>query len=225
MDSLQKRALDVVGALAGLLILAPLFALIAVAVRADSPGPVLFRHRRIGRNRKPFWMLKFRTMVRDALYLGPEVTTANDPRVTRLGRLLRRTKLDELPQLVNVLLGQMSLVGPRPQSYSFLPFYKEEDLDVILSVRPGITGPTQLWLRHEEEILGMHDDPLTFYTGELLPRKIESDRRYATGRSMAADAGIVARTLKAVVSLRPADLPERVAEVSVPAVRSLEKVG
>lgn len=197
-----KRLGDIVGAAVGLVLCLPLFALIALAIRLDSPGPVLFRHRRIGRNRRPFRVLKFRTMVNEAETLGPEVTIASDARITRVGAFLRRTKIDELPQLWNVLVGDMSLVGPRPQSFSFLPYYGEDDLDVILSVRPGVTGPTQLWLRHEEEILAKQADPIQFYIVTLLPQKIASDRQYVQGWSLASDLRILVRTAAALLKIR-----------------------
>lgn len=198
-----KRVGDILGAVVGLAVCLPLFLLIALAIRLDSPGPVLFRHRRMGRGRRPFHVLKFRTMVDEAEMIGPEVTIATDRRITRVGAFLRRTKLDELPQLWNVLLGEMSLVGPRPQSFSFLPYYSDEDLGVILSVRPGITGPTQLWLRNEEEILARQDDPIRFYVVTLLPEKIASDRRYVQTWSLQTDLRILVLTMCALLRIRP----------------------
>lgn len=197
-----KRFGDILGALVGLTLCLPLFLLIALAIRLDSPGPILFRHRRMGRNRKPFKVLKFRTMVDEAEILGPEVTIATDGRITRVGAFLRRTKLDELPQLWNVLVGEMSLVGPRPQSFSFLPYYSDEDLDLILSVLPGITGPTQLWLRNEEEILAKHDNPIDFYTLTLLPQKITSDRNYVKTWSLLGDCRILLLTVCTLLRIR-----------------------
>ncbi len=203
-DQSAKRVGDIAIAACGLLAAVPLFGLIAIAVRLDSPGPVFFRHRRAGRRGRPFHMLKFRTMVHQAIKIGPEVTVANDDRVTRVGRLLRKSKLDELPQLWNVLIGDMSLVGPRPQSYSYIPCYSETDLGQILSVRPGVTGPTQLWLRHEEELLAEQQDPIKFYTEQLLPLKIESDKAYVRNRNLIADVKCVVSTITAVARLRPA---------------------
>jgi lipopolysaccharide/colanic/teichoic acid biosynthesis glycosyltransferase len=197
-----KRAGDVVVSFAGLVLCAPLFAIAAAAIKLDSRGPVLFRHRRAGRNLKPFYILKFRTMVDGAAETGPEVTIGADPRVTKLGRLLRKSKIDELPQLLNVLRGDMSIVGPRPQSYSYIPYYSDEDLQTILSVRPGITGPTQLWLRHEEDLLASQPNPIRFYTDELLPLKISSDKDYVKSRSILMDIEICAKTISAVASVR-----------------------
>lgn len=215
LQRLLKRTGDLIGASTGLVLCLPIFLLIALAIRLDTPGPVLFRHRRMGRRRRPFYVLKFRTMVSDAEKLGPEVTTATDSRITRVGALLRRTKLDELPQLWNVLLGEMSLVGPRPQSFSFLPYYASEDLDVILSVQPGITGPTQLWLRNEEEVLARHDDPIRFYVETLLPQKIASDRRYVQTWSLLGDLRILLLTVCALLRVggAPHSQPEDQAAV------------
>jgi len=199
-----KRMGDLLGAAVGLAICLPLFLLIAMAIRLDSPGPALFRHRRMGHKGRPFQVLKFRTMVNEAERFGPEVTVATDGRITRVGAFLRRTKLDELPQLWNVLIGEMSLVGPRPQSFSFLTYYGDEDLDLILSVRPGITGPTQLWLRNEEELLARHDDPIRFYVETLLPQKIASDRRYVQAWTLLGDLRILLQTVCALLKIRPA---------------------
>lgn len=204
-DDSLKRMFDIIAASLGLVLLAPLGLCIAVVVKLNSPGPALFKHKRLGKNRRPFSMLKFRTMVTNASGLGPEFTVAKDSRVTGFGRVLRKTKLDELPQLINVLKGEMSLVGPRPQSLSLAEHYADEALDEILSVRPGITGPTQLWLRHEEELLARQANPEDFYITRLLPLKIESDRHYVKRRSIAEDAKIMSLTVRAVASFRVAD--------------------
>jgi lipopolysaccharide/colanic/teichoic acid biosynthesis glycosyltransferase len=203
LDLALKRTGDIAFSAVGLILLLPLFAIVAVAIKLDSPGPVFFRHARAGKGLRKFFMVKFRTMVDNAVRLGPEVTVSNDKRVTRVGRILRKTKIDELPQLWNVLLGDMSLVGPRPQSYSYIPYYSNDDLSQILSVRPGVTGPTQLWLRHEEELLRAQKDPIDFYTTKLLPLKIESDKRYVGTRSLAKDIACVAATVGAVLKLKP----------------------
>lgn len=203
LDAALKRTGDIAVSAIGLILLLPLFALVAIAIKLDSPGPVFFRHARAGKGLRKFFMVKFRTMVDNAVRLGPEVTASDDNRVTRIGRILRKTKLDELPQLWNVLLGDMSLVGPRPQSYSFIPYYSNNDLRQILSVRPGVTGPTQLWLRHEEELLSAQEDPIDFYTSRLLPLKIESDKRYVGTRSLFKDIACVTATIAAVLKLKP----------------------
>ncbi|GIV01757.1 MAG: sugar transferase [Fimbriimonadales bacterium] len=198
-----KRLIDVVGATVGLVLLAPLFLVVALAVVLDSPGPVFFRHRRAGKGNRPIQVLKFRSMIDGADLIGPEVTASNDERITRVGAFLRKTKLDELPQLWNVLKGDMSLVGPRPQSFSLIEHYPEEDAEVILSVRPGITGPTQLWLRDEEELLGRQPDPMHFYVHTLLPKKIASDKAYVQTWSLKRDFAILFRTLLTLFARRP----------------------
>lgn len=201
---MTKRLADVIFSFAGLIIFSPLFLFIALAIKLDSKGPVFFLHKRLGYKKKPFHMIKFRTMVENAVQFGPEVTISEDARVTRVGRILRKLKLDELPQLINVLLGQMSIVGPRPQSFSYIPYYPETDLEVILNVRPGITGPTQLRLRHEEELLSKQEDPIRFYIEDLLPFKISSDVRYASNRNIFLDARITLETIGAVLKVKPA---------------------
>lgn len=203
-DLISKRLADVIFSLIGLVFFSPLFLFVALAIKLDSKGPVFFLHKRLGYKKKPFHMIKFRTMVENAVQFGPEVTVSQDARVTRVGRVLRKLKLDELPQLINVLLGQMSVVGPRPQSFSYIPYYPEADLEVILNVRPGITGPTQLWLRHEEEILSKQEDPIRFYVEDLLPLKISSDVRYVSNRSILIDARITLATIGAVLRVKPA---------------------
>lgn len=142
-----KRLFDIFASLCGLVVLAPLFALIALAIKLDSRGPVLFRQTRVGKGGKPFQIFKFRSMVPDAPKIGPFFTSDGDPRITRVGRLLRRTSLDELPQLLNVLLGDMSLVGPRPNVFDQRSQYTEEEWELRNSVLPGITGLAQATLR------------------------------------------------------------------------------
>jgi lipopolysaccharide/colanic/teichoic acid biosynthesis glycosyltransferase len=203
LDFITKRLADVIFSLTGLVVFSPLFLFAALAIKLDSKGPVFFLHKRLGYKKKPFYMIKFRTMVENAVQFGPEVTISQDARVTRVGRILRKLKIDELPQLINVLLGQMSIVGPRPQSFSYIPYYPETDLEAILGVRPGITGPTQLWLRHEEEILSKQEDPIRFYIEDLLPLKIDSDVRYASNRSILLDARITLETIGAVLKVKP----------------------
>ena len=205
----------------GLAILCPLFIVVAIAMRISSPGPVFFRHKRFGLGRKVFQMYKFRTMSQNSP--GPEFTIANDIRITPIGRMLRKTKLDELPQLINVLLGHMSLVGPRPQSPSLAEHYPEDDLNTILSVRPGITGPTQLWLRHEEELLAAQNNPEQFYIEELLPLKIASDRAYVRKRNLTTDARIVTDTVLAVARLTPAEETSEILDIRHILVGSEEK--
>lgn len=190
-----KRLFDVCAALTGLLLLSPLLLAVAAAIRLDSPGPVFFRQERIGRHGRPFRIYKFRTMVVDAEAIGAQVSTAGDPRITRCGAIIRRSKLDELPQLINVLLGDMSLVGPRPE----VPRYVERfsaDYAIILQVRPGITDFASIEYRHENELLQGADDPEEVYLREILPAKIALYRKYLRERSLWLDVKLIFSTLR-----------------------------
>lgn len=196
-DHLVRRSVDVAVSALGLIVLMPVTAVLAILIKRDSPGPVFFVQVRLGRAGVPFRLLKFRTMrVSDE---GVEVTAAGDPRVTELGRRLRASKLDELPQLVNVLLGDMSLVGPRPEVNRYAQYWTVEQRQVILSVPPGITDPVTLSLRREEELLAASEDPETFYVWTLLPEKARGYVDYVRGRSIPSDAVVLARTVAALV--------------------------
>lgn len=193
-----KRALDLTAASLGLVLLSPLLAAVAVAVRFDSPGPILFRQWRIGRRFRPFEIYKFRTMVVDAAQRGRPLTAGDDPRITRLGRLLRKTKIDELPQLVNVLRGEMSLVGPRPEVPTYVEMFRD-DYTEILQVRPGITDLASLAYRDEASLLGQSDDPETEYVNRILPHKIALAKEYCRRSSFVLDLLVVIRTLGKLV--------------------------
>ncbi len=187
------RAFDVVCALLGLLLLAPLAALAALAVAAESRGGVLHAARRVGRGGVPFTMWKLRTMRQGA---GGPLTAGGDARITRVGAALRRLRLDEWPQLWNVLRGEMSLVGPRPEDPSLVDL-RDRRWTRVLSVRPGITGPTQLaWAAREPGLLRGADRVAT-YRREILPAKLASDVRYVEGRSIRGDLRLLAATLLA----------------------------
>lgn len=179
-----------------MVVLAPLLAAVGIAVIADSPGPVLFRHERVGLRGQKFRLLKFRSMAHGSR--GSQVTAAGDARVTRVGRLLRRTKLDELPQLWNVLVGDMSLVGPRPEVERYVTLFAH-DYEEILQVRPGITDFAAIEYRDEERILAAAADPEREYRQVVLPAKIALYRRYLAERSLRTDLNIIARTLIAVL--------------------------
>lgn len=187
----MKRAFDVAAALAGLVLLAPLLAVLAIVVKSGSPGPVLFHAPRVGRDGRSFRAHKFRTMTTGAT--GPAITAAGDPRVTRTGRLLRRTRLDELPQLWNVLVGEMSLVGPRPEDPRFVDA-ADAAWRRVLAARPGLTGPTQLAFADREESLVGTEDPERAYRERVLPAKLASDLAYVEGRSFGGDLAILLRT-------------------------------
>jgi lipopolysaccharide/colanic/teichoic acid biosynthesis glycosyltransferase len=192
-----KRAFDIVVSAAALMILSPLLLVIALWIRATSPGPALYRALRIGRGGEPFRLYKFRSMVANADRNGPAITTSGDARITSIGRVLRRTKLDELPQLLNVLRGDMSLVGPRPEDPRYVALYTAQQLE-ILKLRPGITGLASVEFRHEEAIL-TGDDWETRYVEEVMPAKLALDLQYAQNPSVWADIVILWRTLLAVL--------------------------
>jgi lipopolysaccharide/colanic/teichoic acid biosynthesis glycosyltransferase len=193
-----KRISDCLLAAVGLILLLPLMAVIALLIKLDSPGSALFAHERVGRHGRKFKLLKFRTMVQDAPKLGGAITAGHDPRITRIGRLLRLTKLDELPQLWNVLKGEMSLVGPRPEVERYVQLWEPELRELVLSVRPGITGLTQIRYRHEERLLTQQPDPEKYYREVLLPLKLASDAEYVRRRSLLFDFYLLLRTFLAL---------------------------
>lgn len=191
-----KRGLDVLASLGGLVVLSPVLLGCALAVRLDSPGPILFRQARVGLGGRPFQLLKFRSMRHGVA--GAAVTSAGDSRITRVGTVLRRTKLDELPQLLNVLRGDMSLVGPRPEVERYVRMFPEA-YQRILSVRPGITDFAAIEYRDEERILAASGDPERAYIEQVLPAKIALYDKYLAERSLMTDLSLVARTILAVL--------------------------
>jgi lipopolysaccharide/colanic/teichoic acid biosynthesis glycosyltransferase len=196
-----KRCFDVVVSALGLVILSPLLIAVAALVKLDSRGPVLHRATRAGRDGDAFTMYKFRTMVVGARHSGPGITRRGDPRITRVGRLLRATKIDELPQLVNVLRGDMSLVGPRPEDPRFVAHYTPGQRRV-LSIRPGIVGPAALKYRDEERVLAESGgDVETTYLNAVVPEKLRIDLEYVDRRSFLGDLGVLARLPLSLVGL------------------------
>ncbi len=232
LDSGLRRGVDVVVAAVALLVALPVAFVLGLAIMLDSRGPVVFAQERIGRGRRPFRMHKLRTMVADAERVGPAVGGRRDPRVTRVGQFLRRTKLDELPQLVDVLLGRMTIVGPRAEVARYVEHYSQEELGTLL-VRPGVTGAGQLWftISQADELDGV-GDPERLYLERQLPDKLARDLAYLRRRGLRADLALVGRTLAALVGLpvrevvpgrhRRADRPAPVAPVApgAPAVRA-----
>jgi lipopolysaccharide/colanic/teichoic acid biosynthesis glycosyltransferase len=200
------RVVDAVGAGLGLLILSPLLVLLAGLVKLSSPGPVLFRQERVGRRGKPFSLLKFRSMRRGAA--GVQITAAGDPRVTPVGRWLRRWKLDELPSLWNVVRGEMSLVGPRPEVPRFVDVQNPQWM-LVLSARPGLTDPVTVILRNEERLLDSVEDLECFYRQTLQPFKLRVYSDYLRARSIRSDVAILIRTLLAVLLPHRAPPPTR----------------
>ena len=190
-----KRSLDIAVSGALLVVALPLFAALAVAIKVDSPGPVFFRCRRIGRSGRDFGMLKFRKMFDGAA--GLPLTRGEDERFTAIGRLLARSKLDELPQLWNVLRGEMSLVGPRPEDAAFVRLWRDDHPEILM-VRPGITGLSQLAFARESQLLDPLD-PVNDYIVRLLPRKLTLDALYARTHTLTMDLRVLGWTIVAVV--------------------------
>jgi lipopolysaccharide/colanic/teichoic acid biosynthesis glycosyltransferase len=193
-----KRSFDVLCAGAGLVLISPLLAAAAIAVRLDSPGPIFFTQKRVGRNFRPFRIYKLRTMVADADQRGGSITAGADPRITRVGRMLRKTKIDELPQLINVLVGDMSLVGPRPEVPQYVERFRD-DYAYVLSVRPGLTDRASVKYRDEATLLAASSDPEREYVSRILPDKIALARQYIAEATFASDLGILLRTLLRIV--------------------------
>ncbi len=183
---MAKRLFDIVVTGVGLIFAAPLMAVIAIWIKLESRGPVFYSCRRIGKDGKPFGMLKFRTMLSHADRVSCHLCSSGDVRVTPLGRFLRKTKLNELPQLLNVLAGQMSLVGPRPEDFEFLD-YCPDQREIVLSVRPGVSGPNQVHYRNEEHLFPPGKDPHQFYRDKILPDKLRRDVDYARNHTLRAD--------------------------------------
>lgn len=202
---MPKRLFDLVFAALGLVLLTPLLLAVALWVVCDSPGPALFRQQRVGRAGKPFHIYKFRTMHQRAEAHGPAITIGADARITRAGYWLRRTKADELPQLVNVLLGQMSLVGPRPEVPHYVALYPSDLRELILSVRPGITDHASIEFRDESTLLGQSSDPERTYVEEILPIKLRYAAQYAHSHTLWVDLKIIVRTISALWSAPPSE--------------------
>jgi len=189
-----KRVMDVVLAGCSLIAVSPLLALAALAVKLESPGPALFGHERVGRGGRRFTTWKLRTMVHGAAEGASEVTAGGDPRVTRVGRLLRALKLDELPQLWNVLRGEMSLVGPRPEVPRYVALFAEQYRELLM-VRPGITDPASIAFRHEAELVAGCADPEREYVDHILPEKLRLSSEYVSQASLGKDLRILLRTI------------------------------
>ncbi len=196
---MPKRLFDLIVASLLLLILAPLMLGLALAIKLDSPGPVFFRQDRVGRHGARFRIHKFRTMVADAAAIGPAVTVDRDPRVTSIGRRLRHYRLDELPQLIDVLSGAMSLVGPRPELPRFVERYPADLRAAVLSVRPGITDPASIAHLDESAALAGAADPEREYVEKILPPKLRLQAGYAASATLRSDIAVLGRTLAALV--------------------------
>ena len=192
---MAKRIFDIVVALLGIVLASPLFIGIALAVKLDSPGPVLYNGVRVGKGGKPFRMHKFRTMVPSADKMGGPSTAGDDQRLTRVGKFLKKFQLDELPQLINVLKGEMSIVGPRPEVPFYVDMMSEQERSVILSVRPGMTDWASLWNFHEGEVLRGSQDPEKTYQEKIRPEKIRLQMKYVRERNFLVDLKIIGQTI------------------------------
>ena len=193
-----KRAMDIVISGCALAVLWPVLLLIALAIRIDDPGPVFYRQVRVGKDGKEFRIFKFRTMIVDADKKGLAITVGRDNRITRMGRLLRKTKLDELAQLINVFIGEMSFVGPRPEVPKYVNMYTPYQRQVLL-VRPGITDYASIAYRNENDMLEGADDPERMYIDVIMPDKIELNMKYLHEISPAADIRLILSTIAAVI--------------------------
>ncbi len=200
----MKRMFDLIFSSIGLLSLQPLFVVTAILIKVDSPGPIFFRQERIGKDFRRFMIYKFRTMVVNAERKGLRITSGGDDRVTRVGRILRKFKIDELPQLFNVLKGDMSLVGPRPEVEEYVILY-EEDYREILKRRPGITDVSSIMFREEEAVLKNQVDPEGYYKKILLPEKIRLAKEYMQKASFSYDLKLVLNTLQRIFN--PLEVP------------------
>ncbi|MEH2116024.1 sugar transferase [Nostoc sp.] len=197
---MAKRIFDLFFALVGILILLPLFLTIAIWIKLDSPGNVLFRQIRIGRFGREFSIYKFRTMVADAESRGKQITVAKDTRITRSGQFLRKYKLDELPQLFNVVKGEMSLVGPRPEVPKYVAYYTAEQRRV-LEVLPGITDPASIKFRNESELLEDTANPENVYINEIMPQKLELNMQYLGKDNLGFALIIILKTLQQIIGI------------------------
>ncbi len=193
-----KRVFDIVISALGLIVLALPMVLISLLIKRDSEGPVFFRQVRVGKNQVPFEILKFRTMVVDAPKLGREITVGEDPRITKTGRILRKTKLDELPQLINVLKGDMSFVGPRPEVPRYVELYDDRQRQ-ILSIRPGITDLASIEYRDEATVLAAAENPDQVYIEEIMPHKLDLNLKYMKNMGIFYDIKLILKTIYVVI--------------------------
>ncbi|MDU6482014.1 MAG: sugar transferase [Paeniclostridium sordellii] len=195
---IMKRIFDITASVVGLVILSPIFILISIFIKLDSRGPVFFRQTRVGLNKKEFKIFKFRTMVNDAEVKGRQITVGNDNRITNVGYFIRKYKIDEFPQLINVLKGEMSLVGPRPEVPSYVELYDEEQ-EQVLMVKPGITDYASIEFRNENEILGNSLNPEEEYIENIMPMKIGLNLKYINEISVLTDVKIILNTLVCII--------------------------
>ena len=194
LNKIIKRIFDIVCSGLGLIILSPFLLFVAIRIKMDSDGPVFFKQIRVGEKGREFKILKFRTMVVDAEKLGRQITVGNDSRITKIGAFLRKYKIDELPQLINVFKGDMSLVGPRPEVPRYVNMYTEEQRKV-LDVKPGITDLASIRYRDENELLGQAENPDEFYINTIMPDKLALNMEYINKSNVFLDIYIILKTI------------------------------
>ncbi len=190
----MKRLFDIFLAFIGLFLLFPLLAVVAILVKLDSRGPAFFQQERVGRNFRPFRILKFRSMAADAENNGPQITVSGDKRVTTMGKVLRKYKIDELPQLINILRGEMSFVGPRPEVRKYIELYKQ-DYEKLLEMRPGITDPASIKYSKEENVLSLSKNWEEDYIEKILPEKIRISLQYVDKHNILIDTRLIFKTI------------------------------
>ncbi len=195
---LSKRIFDILSSTCAIFILAPFFVIIAVLIRIDSKGPIIYRQKRVGKGNKDFYLNKFRTMVTDAEKKGQLTVGMRDSRITKMGYFLRKYKLDEFPQLINILNGEMSIVGPRPEVRKYVNLYNEKQLRV-LNALPGLTDTASLSYINENEILGKAENPEKTYIEEVMPAKLEMNLQYIEKQNLKTDIDLIFQTLKKIV--------------------------
>lgn len=193
-----KRVFDILFSILGLIIMFIPMIIISILIKTQSDGPVFFRQVRVGKNGKDFEILKFRTMIVDAEKKGKQITIGDDPRITKIGSFLRKTKLDEFPQLINVLKGEMSFVGPRPEVRHYVEMYNEEQKKVLL-IRPGITDRASIIFRDEAQLLAKSDNPEETYIHEIMPKKLEYNLDYIRNFSVWTDIRLILETLRKII--------------------------
>lgn len=193
-NKIIKRIFDFIASFLGCIILIPIFIIIAILIKLDSKGPIFFKQKRVGQYGKEFEILKYRTMIVDAEKVGKQITVGNDSRITRIGKFLRKYKLDELPQLFNVLIGDMSLVGPRPEVPKYVKLYNEKEREV-LNVKPGITDFASIEYRDENEILGTVENPEEYYINVIMKHKLQLNLKYISSNNIFLDIKIILKTL------------------------------
>ena len=194
INKVIKRIFDIICSSLGLIVLSPMLIIVTILIKKGSDGPVFFKQIRVGENEKEFLILKFRTMVVDAEKLGKQITIGNDSRITKIGAFLRKYKLDELPQLINVFKGEMSLVGPRPEVPRYVKLYTEEQRKV-LKIKPGITDLASLRYKDENDLLGDKQDPEAFYINTVMPDKLSLNLEYMKKNNVIFDIYIIIKTI------------------------------